>query len=309
MASSASNGDPVPMAKHRITRDELMDIADPDAVITVEALRTRGITRRIQGRLVREGILQPFTSSLLGLTPPTWDARLAAALRLGGEEAAAYGPTALALHGLGERKLPIQIVVPPGSHPRDRNWVRFHRKDLGGRKLLTNLAPRRIALDDSVIDALAHLDEIAAIALLTRVTQERRTTAGRLLEIVNRRRRVAHREVVTRILRDGAGLESALEYTYAVRVERPHGLEPMVRQYVVPETGHRADGAYPARRQLVHLDGARYHDADADRDLDNRHASLGYGSFRFTWSDCWSTPCRTASRVAGGEPPTRCPAC
>ena len=51
----------------------------------------------------------------------------------------------------------------------------------------------------------------------------------------------------------------------------------MVRQYVVPETGHRADGAYPKRRALIHLDGARYHDPDADRDLDNRHAALGSG--------------------------------
>ncbi len=309
MASSGSPRHPVRMAKSRITRAELAELAAEDGVITVESVRKRGITRDIQRRMVREEVLRQFTPALLGLAPPTWEVRLAAALRLGGDGAVAYGPTALALHGVGERELPLHVVVRSRSHPRDREWVCFHRKDLGGRKVLPNLAPRRIALDDSVIDALAHLDEIAAIALLTRVTQERRTTAARLLEIVNRRRRVAHREVVTRILRDGAGLESALEYTYAVRVERPHGLEPMVRQYVVPETGHRADGAYPARRQLIHLDGARYHDADADRDLDNRHAALGYGSFRFTWSDCWSTPCRTASRVAGGEPPARCPAC
>lgn len=297
------------MGKHRIVRSELVKLSGEDGVIAVESLRERGVTRKIQGRLVRDGVLHQFTPPLLSLAPPSWEARLAAALRIGGEYAAAYGPTSLALYGLTERELPLHIVVPTRSHPRDRDWVCFHRKEPGARRVLANLTPRRVALDDSVIGALACLDEIAAIALLTRVTQERRTTASRLLEIVDGRKRVAHREVVTKILRDGAGLESALEWAYAVRVEQPHELEPMVRQYVVPETGHRVDGAYPARGKLIHLDGARYHDPDADRDLDNRHAALGYASFRFTWSDCWSTPCRTAGTVTGGAPPTRCPAC
>lgn len=284
-------------------------MADADGVLTGTGLSAGGVSRSVQGRLIRGGTLHSFSQSLFAVAPPTWATQLAAALRIGGADSLAYGTTSLALQGVGERCLPLYVLVPPTSHPRDREWVTFRRGGLNGRKALMNISPARVAFDDSVLDALDVLDEAAAIALVTRVIQERRTTAHRLLKLADGRARVPHRVVVGGLLRDGAGIESVLEYVHLNRVERSHGLEPMVRQYVVPETGHRADGAYPARRALIHLDGARYHDPDVDRDLDNRHSALGYTSFRFTWSDCWAQACATAARVTGGDVPRRCPRC
>lgn len=229
-------------------------------------------------------------------------------MRIGGGSSAAYGTTALALFGIGEQRLPAQVMVSDGAHPMPRDWAVFHRITRGARRILDLDIPR-VAFDDSVIDALGQVGELEAIALVTRVIQERRTTSTRLLAVLQTRSRVAHREVVERILRDGAGIESALEYTFADRVERAHGLPRMVRQFVVPETGHRADCAYPDRRTLIHLDGARYHDPEIDRMLDNQHARLGYLAFRFGWVDCWSRPCRTAAVLADGALPRRCRRC
>ena len=222
--------------------------------------------------------------------------------------AAAYATTALALFGVGEQRLPVHVLASSPAHLTPRPWAVFHRLNIGTRRIVDLDIPR-VAFDDSVIDALGQLDELDAIALVTRVIQERRTTAARLLNVVHVRRRVAHRELVEKILRDGAGIESALEHTFAERVERAHNLERMDRQFIVPGTGHRADGAYPERRALIHLDGARYHDPEADRALDNYHAKLKYASFRFGWADCWSWPCRTAAVLADGPLPRRCRRC
>ena len=296
------------MSKRIVGPDVLAPLADGEGLIAIAALRSAEITPTMQTRLVRSGVLDQLAPRLLTVAPASWQSQLAAALRIAGPASAAYGPTALALHGLADHEVPVHVVVPKGSRARDRAWVRFHPSELD-RRVLANLTPRRVGIDDSVIDTVGMLDETAAIALLTRAIQERRTTANRLLTVVAQRRRVSHRDVVLSVLRDGAGIESALEWAYVAGVEKPHGLEPMQRQYVVPETGHRADGAYVDRRTLIHLDGARYHDRAVDRDLDNRHAAVGYATFRFTWADCWVTPCATASRVAGGEPPRRCPKC
>lgn len=293
----------------RITLDQLGSLATEDDLITGEALRAAGMSRSVQARLVRDGVLHPFAPSLFTICPPSWEAHLGAALRIAGPHSAAFGLTALALGGVGERELPVHVIVRRDGQRHHRPWVRFHRSEGVDRKLLENLATPRVALEDSVVDALGTLDENSAIALITRVIQERRTTAERLLAVVEKRRRIAHRAVVVSILRDGAGIESALEYVFVDRVERAHGLVPMVRQYVVPETGHRADGAHPDRRALFHLDGARYHDPNADRELDSLHAGFGYTSSRFTWADCWSKPCASAVRIAGGPPPKRCRRC
>ncbi|WP_153505301.1 hypothetical protein [Cumulibacter manganitolerans] len=296
------------MSKLRVDGDALAALADADGVIDADALRSIAVTRLVQARLLGAGLLHQLAPTLFAVAPVSWRSRVGAALRLGGPRAATYGPTSLALHGVGDESLPVHVVLPPAVRVRDRDWVRFHRSDLD-RLVLVNHAPRRVGLDDSVVDAVGMLDELAAVALITRVVQERRTTALRLLQVAQRRPRLPHRRIVLLVLRDGAGIESALEWVYADRVERPHGIAPMRRQFVVPETGHRADGAFVDRRWLIHLDGAAYHDADADRRLDVRHAALGYSSSRLTWSDCWGTPCATARLLAGGEPPRRCRRC
>lgn len=297
------------VSKLQISRDHLLALASSERILTVRRLRAQGISTTVQTRLARHELIYPVGDGFFSVGPPTWLGYIEAALHIGKAEAAAYGTTALALHGMAEHELPVHIITPRTTQPRSRSWVTFHRSDLATRQLLDHHELRRIGFEDSIVDALGQVDETGAIALLTRSIQERRTTAQRLLEIVNSRSRVAHRSIVLKILRDGAGIESALEHAYVTRVESPHGLEPMQRQFIVPETGHRADGAYPERRALVHLDGARYHDPEVDRLLDLQHGAFRYSSSRITWSDCWIRPCTTARIMAGGPLPRRCRRC
>lgn len=300
--------DPSNVNKLKISRDDLLAVASVDQILTTETLRKLDISSTVQERLVRNGLIGRLSAGLYSVVPPTWRGYVEAAVHIGGEGAAAYGITSLALHRLVDQDLPVHVITSRASQPRSRSWVTFHRGDLIARRVLPLELPR-VGFDDSIIDGVGQLDEVDAIALLTRAIQERRTTPQRLLEIVESRARVAHRRLVSMILLDGAGIESALEHAYVTRVESPHSLEPMRRQFVVPETGHRADGAYPERRALIHLDGARFHDPELDRQLDLRHAGFGYSSSRITWNDCWIRPCATARNMSGGEPPRRCRRC
>lgn len=270
-----------------------------------------------RAEVTRDGVRSLVGRELTRLSPdlyvvgtdPSWEQHLRAAIDLAGEGAAAFRRTALALHGLAPRELPVEVVGRSHRQPRSRSWVRFVRSDLPSRQLERRAGLLRVGLEDSVIDAVGVSSEIAAIALVSRALQEQRTTPERLRGVVDGRRRVRHRVVLEHILDDACGIESALERIFDDRVAAPHDLPPMTRQFVVPETGHRADGAYVSRRTLIELDGAAYHDPATDRALDNRHAAAGWATLRFGWSDCWSTPCHTARAVAGGDPPRACRRC
>ena len=301
--------DGIGVSKLQISREDLLEIASEDRILTSDILRTNGISPTVQARLVRNEALHPLTIGVYSAGPPCWRGYVAAGLYVGGADAAAYGTTSLALHGLADPESPVHILTPRTSQRQSQSWVTFHRSALDVRRVLDQHPLRRIGLEDSILDALGQLDEVGAIALVTRAIQERRTTPQRLPTLFDARSRVAHRKLVRSILLDGAGIESALEHAYATRVEGPHGLEPMQRQFIVPETGHRADGAYPQSRALFHLDGARYHDREADRVLDIRHAAFRYSSSRITWHDCWIQPCTTAQNIADGEVPRRCRKC
>lgn len=282
----------------------------------------RGTTTAMTGRdLARAGVSPDGVRSLVDReitrlsedlyvlgTEPTWDQHLAAAVELGGPGSVAFRRSALALHGLLPRELPVEVMTSSHHQPRSRSWVRFVRSDLPSRSIEDH-EPRRVGLEDSVVDMVGISDELDAIALVHRALQERRTTPARLRTVVDRRRRVRHRTVLEHVLDDAEGIESVLERMFDDRVLAPHDMPPMVRQFVVPGSGHRSDGAYLATRQLIELDGAQYHDPKADQALDNRHAALGWSTFRFGWADCWVRPCMTARIMCGGAPPKRCRRC
>ena len=284
-------------------------LAGKTAPLTGRDLAAAGVSADGVRSLVGREITRISADLYLLGTDPTWEQHLAAAIELGGPDSAAFRRTALALHGLAPRELPVEIIGPSHHQPRSRPWARFVRSDLPSRVIEASRDPRRVALEDSIIDVVGVSDELGAIALVCRALQERRTTPARLRAVIDRRRRVRHRGVLERILDDASGIESVLERVYDDRVAAPHGLPPMTRQFVVPGTGHRADGAYVDAHTLIELDGAEYHDREADQLLDNRHVGLGWATFRFGWADCWSTPCATARTVWAGDPPRKCPRC
>lgn len=276
----------------------LLDLAaERHGVLTRRELLDAGVSRHAVTRMARGW--HTLAPGVFWIDPgaDAWLARVHAGLLLGGPGAAAWGTTALALWDLADRPAVIEVLTPlhrlsPGP------WLRFHRQG-DRRRRIVPVTPHRVNLEDAAIDAAASADEVRALALVARVLQERRSTPDRLLEAVRRRSRVRHRRLlVAAIGSSAAGAHSALEHLFTANVLRPHHLPALVRQYVVPQSGHVADLASPRDDLLIELDGVRYHDRDADRVLDNLHASHGYRTLRFTWPEVVGAGCGVARTIA-----------
>ncbi|QHC01567.1 hypothetical protein EK0264_15555 [Epidermidibacterium keratini] len=238
----------------------------------------------------------------------TWHQQADAAIAACAPDAFLCATSALAAYGVpGFDTLPIHVLVNPDRRIAPPDWIRVHRKQGGDRKLNRGLSPPRVGFEDSVLDATDCLDAMGAIAVLTRVLQERRTTAHRLRAVLGQRARVRHRFLISAAISDAAnGVHSALEHLYTTRVERAHKLPPLERQYIVPETGLAVDGALIAQRKLYEFDGIAFHDPDEDRERDNLHASFRYATSRFGWVDIAFRSCKVAQLV---DPTSRCVRC
>lgn len=278
-------------------------------VLTRTDLLADGMSRHAITRLA-----ESWTTVAAGIyaTDPAedpWLTTLWAGLLHAGPGSAAYGETAAALHDLAPRRLPVHVLASRHT-PALVAGVVLHRDSLGRRT--SGQHPPRVTLDDAVIDACATGSDLDAIALISRTLHERRTTPDRLRAALGARNRHSRRRLLTMLLAE-KGVDSPLEHVHLTRVERAHRLPPMLRQFPVPESGHHADGAYPDLRLLIELDGAHFHDRDADRALDLDHSSAGYRTMRFEWEDCWALPCLTARRQARAiglaDVPRRCPRC
>lgn len=286
----------------QLSADLLALAARHGNVVDLSELRGAGVGDSPLQRM-RGTELQPLGAGWFAIGTPTWHGYLHAALAIGGRQAVACRATALALDGLGPRSMPIQILAP--TQLRSRDWVRFVRGELRFRDVKRAKEPPRTGPETSILDQVNTLDGADAIALVTLALQQQRTTPQRLLDGLRRRSRQRHRQLMEDLLRDACGLHSVLEHAYAVRVERPHRLPHAVRQYVVPETGHHSDLAYPETRHLIELDGVEFHDPQADQQLDNLHAAYGYSTQRYGWFTVTSAPCQTADLVAttiGADP-------
>ncbi|WP_153504134.1 type IV toxin-antitoxin system AbiEi family antitoxin domain-containing protein [Cumulibacter manganitolerans] len=240
-----------------------------------------------------------------------WMQKVVAGLLSAGEGSAAWGRTAAALWGLGERPSVIEVLSDK-HRPATEDWLRIKRDPVLLRRVV-DVEPCRVALEDAVIDASASGDRASALALVARALQERRTTPERLLAVARGRHRLRHRALLLDAIGPtAAGAHSALEHLYRLDVEQAHRLPPMRRQHLVPTSGHHADGGYPEHRLLIELDGVRYHDLDADTALDNRHSAAGYRTLRFGWPTIDADPCGVASTVAAAlliALPRRCRRC
>ncbi|MFV0533444.1 MAG: hypothetical protein ACK5MR_07315 [Cumulibacter sp.] len=285
--------------------------ASRHGVITRADLLVAGLSARVIQRLVGPWRrLAPGTYVLPGEYDP-WLQKLHAGLLLAGEGSGAWGATALALWGLGDRTKRIEILTRKRRTSR-LPWLTFRRDDLQQRRIV-DVAPVRVCLEDAVVDAAAEGTRHGAHAIVARALQERRTTPNRLLHTVRARAKLRHRTLLCTAIGDSAaGAHSALEHLYLRDVQRAHALPPMQRQYVVPESGHHADGAYVAQRYLIELDGVRFHDRAADEAIDIAHGQYGYETARLSWIAIDGNPCAVARLIAAKlrfAELTPCPRC
>lgn len=298
-------------------------------VIARRQLTELGIDRHEVARMLRRRELTKLHPGVYldhtGM--PTWLQRAWGAVLFSWPAALSHQSAIRAADGPGRRgrdETTIHVTVARSRHLVAPAGVRLHRvSDLDSR-VLWNLGPPRVRIEDAVVDiAAGAATELDAIAVLAEACGSRRTTALRLLEAVERRPRVPRRGWLTGVLHDVAsGTCSVLEHGYLVRVERPHGL-PTARRQASGRHGSATvyrDAEYEEFDLVVELDGRLFHDSaqardrDMDRDLDA--AADGRVTLRVGYGQVFDRACATARRVGAvlarrgwTEQVTSCPEC
>jgi very-short-patch-repair endonuclease len=167
------------------------------------------------------------------------------------------------------------------------------------------LLPPRTRIDDTILDLVesaATFDD--AFAWLCRAVAQQLTTATRLRAAMEARPKVRWRASLRVALADlRSGARSVLEFRYIRDVERAHGL-PQARRQARLVTASRAcylDNLYEEAAVAVELDGQAAHPVeDRWRDIqrDNRNASSGLLTLRYSWADITLRPCQVAQQIA-----------
>jgi hypothetical protein len=283
------------------------------------------IRRRLRNRewaVVHPGVFASHTG------PLTWQQRAWAAVLSAGHGAALCLQSALRAHEgkgrAGQDDRLIHVAVARDRSLIAPDGVRLHRMvDLPGR-VQWNRSPPRIRYDDTVLDLAARAGRLDSIARLADACGTRRTTAARLRDRLDERKRIANRDWLRSVLSDVAdGTCSVLEHGYLDLVERPHGLPTGKRQAVRDLGNGRVyrDVDLPGLGLRIELDGKLFHtstedrDRDLERDLDAVVAEDGT-TIRLGFGQVYDRPCVTAAKVAviarkrgwDGEP-TRCQLC
>ncbi|MCW2792105.1 MAG: hypothetical protein JWO76_1203 [Nocardioides sp.] len=281
----------------------------------------RRLVRRREWAIVHDGVYVDHTG------PPTWLQLAWAGVLFAWPAALCHDSAVRAADGPGRRDRldgdPIHVAVDRDRAFAAPSGIVPHRLADLDAKVQWNLGPPRVRVEQAVLDVAAESrSEFAAIAVLAKAVQSRRTTADRIQKALAGRTRIARREFLSGVLRDVAeGTCSVLEHGYLDLVERPHGLPRASRQLLGSSRGPvYRDVEYQPFRMLVELDGrlfhtgAEAHSRDLDRDLDA--AVDGRESVRLGWGQVFDHPCWTAAhlgillRQRGWEGQiVRCPAC
>jgi len=239
---------------------------------------------------------------------PAREAVLWAALLRAGPGAVLSHQTAAERHGLtDEPSSVITITVPASRNPARMKvpGVVIHRSDAILRTRHPAMLPPCTRVEDTVLDliqATTSFDD--AYAWICRAIGRRRTTADRIRQAMDNRKKMRWRQELAVALGDADdGVLSVLEYRYVHRVERPHGLPPARRQARIRQrTGNRyLDNLYEEYGVCVELDGTAAHPADEqwrDKRRDNANAVLGLVTLRFGLLELGDRRCEAAADVA-----------
>ncbi|GAS92246.1 type IV toxin-antitoxin system AbiEi family antitoxin domain-containing protein [Mycolicibacterium brisbanense] len=253
----------------------------------------RRLLRRNEWARVHDGVYVDHTG------PLTWLQRAWAAV-LYASPAALCLQSALADEGplihVAVARQRAMLAEPAG--------VRIHHLAHFEERVLWNVGPPRMRYDDAVLDvACCARSDFEAIAVLADACQSRRTTAQRLLRILDNRQRVRRRRWLRAVLLDIAeGTCSVLEHGYLARVERAHGLPTASRQMRSSSSVGVCYRDNEYGRLVVELDGRMFHDSaaarnrDFERDLDA--AVDGRSTVRLSYHQVFERPCRTAAKIA-----------
>ncbi len=270
--------------------------ADLDA----RSMHSKVITGRWQ-RLQR-GVYVAFSGD------PARETVLWAALLRAGPGAVLSHQTAAERHGLIDEPSSVITITVPASRSPARvkiSGVVIHRSDAILRTRHPAMLPPCTRVEDTVLDLIqvaSAFDD--AYAWICRAIGRRRTTAGRIHEAMDARKKMRWRREIAAALGDVEdGVLSVLEHRYVRRVERPHGLPSARRQARIRQrTGNRyLDNLYEEFGVCVELDGTAAHPADEqwrDKRRDNANLVSGIVTLRFGLPELGEHHCETAADVA-----------
>jgi hypothetical protein len=201
----------------------------------------------------------------------------------------------------------ITITVPATKRPGRVKipGVVIHRSNAILRTRHPAILPPCTRVEDTVLDLIdvaPTFDD--AYAWICRAIGRRRTTADRIRNAMDARKKMRWRREIALALGDAeAGALSVLEYRYVHRVERPHGLPVARRQARIRHgTSNRyLDNLYEEFGVCVELDGTAAHPADEqwrDKRRDNTNTVSGIVTLRFGLLDLGDRRCETTSAVA-----------
>lgn len=264
-----------------------------------------GVVRRIaqQHRVVLPGVycLDLTVGAPAGAL--TFEVRSHAGLLHAGHGSALAGEAAA--HHCGLQDPPPSVIEVCVPHDRQLGAVPGYRFRRRRPDVLAPVLPRDLPVmrvEDVVLDLADRGTVDRAVGLVALACQRGLTTPARLAARLAARRRHRWRRMLRGVLDDVAtGSTSYLELQYLRHVERGHGLPPSKRQMVVPETGHRSDGAYLDARVLLEHDGSAFHsgpDRDRDLALDAEHLGHDWLTIRSSYRQVLGSPCEVARRVA-----------
>ena len=167
------------------------------------------------------------------------------------------------------------------------------------------MSPPCTRVEDTVLDLIQVAPAFDdAYAWICRAVGRRRTTADRIEQAMDARKKMRWRRELALALGDaGDGALSLLEYRYVRRVERPHGLPTARRQARIRQrTGNRyLDNLYEEYGVCVELDGTAAHPEDEqwrDKRRDNANLFSGIVTLRFGFPELGEHRCESAAYVA-----------
>jgi hypothetical protein len=283
----------------------LVGLAEHQAdVLTRNQALALGLSRHSVGRLVESGQWRAMARGLYYTLPhdPPWLALAWAGVLLGGDEARLGGRAAGHLHKLiATPPETVEVLIPQTQTVTNREPWTFRREPPGRRSPRSVGSPPRLGIADTVVDLCSASTESQVVSHVTTAVQRRLVSPERLLRTLSERPRVRHRALLVGLLSDVAdGVESPLELSYLVDVERPHGLPKGNRQQSRAGFPYCSDVGYDDYQVLVELDGRDGHTGVGrfrDMRRDNRFAFVDWLTLRYGWFDVVDHPCAVAWQV------------
>lgn len=298
------------------------DILDPQhGVLTTVQLRTCGFTPQAIRHQVESGAWLRVFRNVIAVTngPLSREMTLRAALLYGGRGSMISHDTAAFEWGMTRiDDGPVHVTVPRGCsaihqpavvrsnlvRPTSSHNAQIHpgvvmHRSLAIEHIGVDFDPPRTSKPDTAMDlAVAAPSAREASAILVSALSAGAVSIATMRRKIELRRPRRYRQALLDTLTMLAdGVQSVLEYRYAVDVEKAHGLPTGRRQAPVHVSGRLLyeDVEYGPGGLIVRLDGQQFHSAKQtrfrDRRRDNAAELAGRASLAFGWDDVAHDPC------------------